>query len=176
MYTEYMQKISLTLGALILVGVLFMVFQKSPASQPLNENNTSATADLSGDKCYSRSVVATKELPFSVDEYMKLNFTDDTVIGTKFGFQAGPGVSNGYTGTLKGTRNDTEIVLDYAYTVEGSQNTETEIYAFAGETIEKINYVLVEKTDGLVPDRSQEVMRLQYVPVDCSVFETKLPK
>lgn len=128
------------------------------------------------EKCYTRSTIATTEKPFAVEEYIKLKFDKQKVEGFKFGFQSGPGYSNGYNGTLIGNVINGEILVDFAYTVEGSKNTEEEVYIKKGESLEKIQYQLLEKGKKLVPDRNKEVNRLPYPAIDCKIYEEKLPR
>ena len=128
------------------------------------------------EKCYSRTTIATTEKPFAVEEYIKLKFDKQKVEGYKFGFQSGPGYSNGYNGTLIGTITNADILVDFAYTVEGSKNTEEEVYIKKDESIEKIQYQLLEKGNKLVPDRNKEVNRLLYPPIDCKIYEEKLSR
>lgn len=161
---------------LTIVLIFLSFFILKPNNKKIMENNPANVTQDSSENCYARSTEKTTDKPFSVDEYMKLKIEGTNVEGFKFGFQSGPGYSNGYNGTLLGTQTDTEILVDYAYIVEGSKNTEQEVYKEVNGSIERIQYVLTEKNNMLVPDRTQEVGRLMYSPIDCSIFEEKSPK
>ncbi len=168
-----MKKSLIVIIALFLVFISFFILK--PNNNKIVENTPVNVTQDSSENCYARSTEKTVDKPFSVDEYMKLKIEGTNVEGFKFGFQSGPGYSNGYNGTLLGIKTDTEILVDYAYIVEGSKNTEQEVYKQANGSIERIQYVLIEKNNMLVPDRTQEVNRLIYSPIDCSIFEEKSP-
>jgi hypothetical protein len=129
------------------------------------------------ESCYTYSAKETGGNPFSVEEYLKLKISGNNVEGLKFGFQSGLGYSSGYNGTLLGTKTGTEVIVDYSYaTAEGSHKTEQEVYKLDNESIEKIQYVLVDKGNVLVPDRTKEVNRFKYLPINCSILDEKLPR
>lgn len=178
-----MKKILTVVGIIAILAFLFVIYLiKNPNNQiekaeEIRENPPVVEVIESPyEKCYTRFTIATTEKPFAVKEYIKLKFNKQKVEGYKFGFQSGPGYSNGYNGTLIGTITNADILVDFAYIVEGSKNTEEEVYIKKDESIEKIQYQLLEKDNKLVPDRNKEVNRLNYPAIDCKVYEEKLPR
>ena len=97
-----------------------------------------------GKYCYVRKQEATTEAPYSAEEHITLNYDGRKVSGVKTGTQAGPDMTNGYEGTLEGLNMDGEMELTYAYTVEGSQNRELEIYAYIDGKLTKKRWPLKE--------------------------------
>lgn len=173
--------ISIIFIVLILAGILFIYTHpknqkiKVPDISIVQEVATTQN-DTQTEQCFYRITTKTEEKPFSVEEFMRLEFDGEKVTGMKFGFQDGPGYSNGYTGTLSGTQTPEEIVLYYAYTVEGSSNTEQEIYKMTGGGIERMQYQLIEKNNMLMPNRSSLVGSIPYTPFSCADFAEKVPK
>src|SRR3989344_203666 len=109
-----------------------------------------------GEYCFTRTQKATKDAPYNVEEHIVLNFDDSRVTGTKRGTQNGPNMNNGYEGTLEGSIIENEMELTYAYTIEGSQNRELEVYTFTNEDLVKKRWALKDKIINgksiLVPD------------------------
>ena len=136
---------------------------------------TITTIPTTGAYCFKRDQIATEEAPYSAQEFVVLIFEGTKVTGTKTGTQQGPGVSNGYTGTLEGAviTDDTssEIELTYAYVVEGSANRELEVYAFYdGKIFKKIWRLNESKINGfpiLVPDYVGEPALIEYQATSC---------
>jgi hypothetical protein len=130
-----------------------------------------------GKYCFYRKQIATEAEPYSSEESVVLNILNNIVTGTKTGVQSGPGVSNGFKGSLTGSVKDGEIEVVYAYTVEGSSGKEVEIYTFEGIDLTKLRYRLIDNFDGeLTPDRLDELKRLVYVKSNCEVENQKVEK
>jgi hypothetical protein len=169
----------LALGAVIVFG------QKKniPTAPPDNSIVTTAKS-----QCYGRTQTATTDAPYSVEEYVVLNFDGVHVTGTKKGTQAGPDMTNGYEGTLEGFMNEfatekeyiQQLELTYDYTVEGSHNRELEVYTFrclpesqseAGCDLVKNRWALTEsKINGrsiLVPDYKGDPTLITYEKETC---------
>ncbi len=164
-----MKKALLIIVIALAVGILF--FRNEPTPQP---NTVTQLQD--SELCFSRIAPATKTAPYSVEEYIKLSIDKNNgVTGIKFGFQSGPDMTNGYTGTLAGMKKaNGEIVVDYAFTVEGSSNTEQEIYRMTGSMIEKFRYPLKEANKKLVPDTTKEVTLQKYQLMSCEDLNEKM--
>lgn len=120
-----------------------------------------------GDYCYSRNQVATPDAPYKVEEHVVLHIDKETVTGTKSGTQAGPDMTNGFTGTLTGNIKDNEIQLIYDYRVEGSANKEQEHYTFSENTLIKHQYQLIQGKDILVPNINTFVRDIIYIKEVC---------
>lgn len=158
-----------------LLGVMVISTNTTKNNPHVTDTLLVKNVAVPNEQCYSRMETATQEKPFSVEEYMHLKFDGEKVEGVKFGFQQGPGYSNGYTGTLSGIQNTTEVVLEYSYIVEGSRNTEQEIYHITSEGIERMQYKLLEKNNTLIPDRSAFVGRILYIPLSCAEVFQRMP-
>ena len=167
--------ISIVFIVLIFLTEVF-VSRRQEKEMPYIVQQVSVDEDKVKQQCFYRITTKTDEKLFSVEEYMRLEFDGENVKGNKFGFQDGPGYSNGYTGTLSGAKSQDELVLYYAYTVEGSSNTEQEIYKMTDGGIERIQYQLVEKDNILVPDRSLYVSNIPYTSFSCTDFDEKVPE
>jgi hypothetical protein len=127
-----------------------------------------ALTKIQGKTCYVYHQEATPEAPYAVDEYINIKVTDKDVVGTKLGTQKGPDMSNGYTGTMKGTiDNDGMITSVYSYSIEGSKNSEKEIYKVTPDGLDKIRYPLIEVKGMLVPDTTQESKIVTYGKTMC---------
>lgn len=180
MLSYNVKKILTVVSIIAILAFLFIIYlTKTPNKEIVEAPKNPPVVEVTEgpyEKCYSRATIATTEKPFAVEEYVKLKFDKQKVEGYKFGFQSGPGYSNGYSGTLIGTITDTDILVDFAYTVEGSKNTEEEVYLKKEGSLEKIQYQLLEKGKKLVPDRNKEVNRLLYPAIDCKIYEEKLPR
>jgi hypothetical protein len=120
-----------------------------------------------GRQCYAYSHEATASEPYTVTAFMDMTVKNGIVTGTKKGAQAGPDMTNGYTGTLTGTLDQNAITAVFSFTVEGSQNKEKEIYRTHKTGIEKLRYPLVEEDGMLVPDLTKEFKILRYTRADC---------
>ena len=118
--------------------------------------------------CFARSQVATTEAPYSVEEYIELKQVGTNFVGTKRGTQVGPGMSNGYVGTLTGSAKDGLITLIFDYVIEGSEQFEEEIYQMENENLVKLRYPLLESKNTLVPDKTQTPTRVVYTKADCA--------
>ncbi len=159
---------------LVLIVSSAVVIMKRKANMPPDISQRPAI--MKPEQCFVRITKKTDAEPFSVEEYMRLEFDGEKVEGIKFGFQDGPGYTNGYSGTITGTQNSKEITLDYAYIVEGSSNTEQEIYWLTNTGIDKIRYNLIEKNNMLVPDRSIDPQIIPYTSFSCAEFDKKIPQ
>lgn len=122
---------------------------------------------VDGRQCYTYNQEAVKDAPYKVDEFIDITIKGSIVTGTKRGTQAGPDMTNGYTGSLTGTLDKNIITAVYSYTVEGSKNKEKEIYQASKTGIEKLRYPLIEEGGILVPDKSKEFKTLLYSRVGC---------
>jgi hypothetical protein len=121
-----------------------------------------------GRQCYTYSHDATTGEPYTTSEFIDITISGNKVLGTKTGNQAGPDMTNGYTGTITGTLADNKISDAYAYTVEGSKNTEHEIYQAGLTGIDKLRYPLIDKFKaGLFPDTSKSYTIQHYSRVEC---------
>jgi len=120
-----------------------------------------------GKFCFSRNQIATEEAPYSVEEYIELNFNENMVSGFKKGMQAGPDMTNGYQGTLKGERVNDLVGVIFSYTIEGSAQKEKEEYLLKGGNLVKQRYSLVEDDDLLVPDKDSEMTEIGYIKDLC---------
>jgi hypothetical protein len=121
--------------------------------------------------CYAYHQEATPTAPYAVDEYVSITINGNEISGTKKGTQNGPDMTNGYEGTLTGSKEQDVMTLLFAYTIEGSQNTEKEIYQFVKTGIEKWRYPLIEEGGILVPDTTKYYKTLSYKTIDCATIE-----
>ncbi|HEY1041461.1 MAG TPA: hypothetical protein VGE63_01920 [Candidatus Paceibacterota bacterium] len=152
------------LVVVIIVAVVLLLIART--QKPGTNSDTVALAD--GTYCFAREQAATAEAPYSVSEKVQLTITGESVQGSKEGTQSGPDMTNGFTGQLTGTYKDNAMKLSYAYTVEGSQNTEVEDYIIEGKDLVKLQRPLKEEATGLVPDTSVEPKKITYTAVDCA--------
>jgi len=127
-----------------------------------------ATIKIQGKTCYAYHQEATLDAPYAVDEYINITITGNNITGIKKGTQSGPDMTNGYTGTLKGTVDKTTISTVFSYTIEGSNNSEKEIYNIVSNGLEKLRYPLKEEEGTLVPDTTKEYKTLSYNTIDCA--------
>lgn len=154
------------------VVILAIVFGYKAAKPPLTSDVlsiTQPTQNTTARICYSYHHTATTEAPYTVDEFIDLSITDTNVLGIKQGTQSGPDMSNGYSGTIVGTYDDNTIKGVFTYTIEGSQNSEKEIYAVNPSGLEKLRYPLYNEKGTLVPDVTKPFSVIAYQKVDCSV-------
>ncbi len=152
---------------LIFLAIFIMRFY---ANTPVQEIVVEPIAFVAtpGTYCFSRNQIATPDEPYSAEEHIVLHIADDkTVSGTKTGNQAGPDMTNGYTGTLSGALTDNTMELTYAYTVEGSSAKELEVYVMDTSTLTKKRWVLVEQDKVLVPDRVGDPKLIVYTKENC---------
>ena len=121
-----------------------------------------------GNQCYVYSHEATTDAPYTVNEFLNITIAGKNVSGTKTGTQKGPDMTNGYTGTIKGTL-DKNIINDvFSYIIEGSHNQEKEIYQANKTGIEKLRYPLIEQKGILIPDLTKPYQTLLYARVGCT--------
>ena len=167
--------ISLIVAVVIIVAVgIFFIFQTqkksvNPVSNPVAVEPIQQPVKLGdGRQCYAYSHDATKEQPVTSTEFIDMTISGNTVTGIKRGTQSGPELTNGYEGTLTGTLVGDTMNVAFAYTVEGSKNTEHEIYRAGLTGIDKLRYPLIDKyKDGLFPDTTKDVTLLHYARVGC---------
>lgn len=161
-----MKKISYILIVFAFLAGLFLFIKNIPDG-PVQPVVTDVADVTDGEYCYTRLQEATETAPYRVEEHVVLNISGDRVTGTKRGTQAGPDMTNGYTGDLKGTKTENNLELVYSYTVEGSQNKELELYTVSPEVLTKIRYVLIEKEGMLVPDKNTSAQNITYSKEPC---------
>ncbi len=178
-----MNKKTITSILILLIVGAFVVYLYSSLSEmaeidqqieentPIEKTNLPEVAIFAdGEQCYTYSHAATTNEPYKVSETMKINVRGGLATGTKSGTQEGPDMNNGYNGTLTGTIREGMLDVVFAYTIEGSQNKEKEIYRpRADQTgIEKLRYPLVEEKGILVPDTTKEMKVMFYSKVGCT--------
>jgi hypothetical protein len=110
-----------------------------------------------------------------VEEHITITIADGQVTGVKTGTQNGPDMTNGYGGTLTGTIDNSLLELTYAYTIEGSQGKELEIYSLELDNLVKNRWSLIDvKKNGeniLVPDMIGEPTLITYTKEVCSIIK-----
>jgi hypothetical protein len=152
----------------VIIAVLVITAPKSAVVPPVS-HGTDVVTIPTGNVCFEYHQAATDGAPYIVNEYLNMNISGTTVTGSKKGDQAGPDMTNGYEGTIMGTIAGDKATVNYVYTVEGSKNTEQEIYKFTKTGIDKLQYPLIDKyKDGLVPDTTKEYKLRSYRAVDCA--------
>lgn len=163
--------ISLTVIAVIViaVGIFFIVQSQKKDSVPEIPNITQQPIKLvDGRQCYTYSHNATKEEPVTSTEFIDMTIAGTKVTGTKRGTQSGPELTNGWEGTLTGDLVGDMMNVVFLYTVEGSKNTEHEMYQAGLTGIDKLRYPLIDKfKEGLFPDTTKEYKLLHYARVGC---------
>lgn len=117
--------------------------------------------------CFSRSQVATKEAPYTVEENIEIVMNENLISGTKSGTQAGPDMTNGYEGTLSGEIVDNLIVVIFNYMIEGSNQKEKEEYIFENQNLVKLRYKLKDDKGVLVPDKTDDPTKITYTKSIC---------
>jgi hypothetical protein len=117
--------------------------------------------------CYAYHQEATTSAPYKVDEFIRIVEKDGKITGIKKGSQSGPDMTNGYTGTLTGTVDGRNMQIDFAYIIEGSRNTERELYTRTDISLIKHRYRLVEGKGILVPDLKYFVHDIVYTSTPC---------
>lgn len=135
----------------------------------VTENEAGSEEILNGKFCFDRTQVATDEAPYSAEEYIEININENIVSGIKKGSQVGPGVSNGYEGTLSGEIQDGIIGVIFSYVIEGSAGKEKEEYVLRDGDLIKIRYNLIEEAGILVPDKTTESSEITYLKSDCLI-------
>jgi len=133
----------------------------------VTENEEGSEEILNGKFCFDRTQVATDEAPYSAEEYIELNINENMVSGIKNGSQVGPGVSNGYEGTLSGEIVNGTIGVIFSYVIEGSAGKEKEEYILREGDLIKIRYNLVEEDGILTPDKTTEPSEIAYLKSEC---------
>lgn len=161
-------KTKIIIFVVLVLGIGVVVYL-SAKNKPVPE--APSGVPTSGRYCFVRIQQATETAPYSSEEHVVLDFNGAQVSGIKKGTQAGPGVSNGFEGTLSGTTIEDEIELTYVYTVEGSEGRELEVYTFADKNLIKKRWVLEEKKINgeniLVPDYIGEPTLYTYTVEAC---------
>lgn len=122
--------------------------------------------------CFGRLQKATADAPYRVEEHMRLVQVAGKITGTKQGTQAGPDMTNGFTGTMRGEMKDDYLEFIYAYTIDGAAQKEFEVYTIDGANLIKQRYALSEATkDGdkvLIPNLTTTPLQQPYLSESCS--------
>jgi hypothetical protein len=165
--------------AFIVLIIIFLILEDRKISQISDESNTTDAVNLTnntnnqnfdGKYCYTYLQKATPEAPYAVEEHIFMSVVGDIVTGEKTGTQKGPDMTNGYYGALTGTKKGNDIEVIYAYTVEGSQNKEKELYVMSENSLDKKRYSLLEKNGMLVPDLNSTVRIISYAQESCEKY------
>jgi hypothetical protein len=153
----------------IAVGIYFIVQSQKKTTDPVIVEPVQQPMKLvDGRQCYTYSHQGTPDAPYTTYELIDMTIAGTKVIGTKRGTQSGPDMTNGYTGTITGTLAGDMINVAFAYIVEGSKNTEQEMYQASLTGIDRLQYPLIDKyKDGLFPDTSKPFKRISYARVGC---------
>jgi hypothetical protein len=77
-------------------------------------------------------------------------------------------MTNGYAGSLVGTRDANHLTLVFDYTIEGSSNREQELYDWTPTELHKLRYTLKESGTMLVPDLSTTPQTIIYTSIPCT--------
>lgn len=160
-------------GIVIAVGIYFIIQSQKKTADPavdavVTEPIQQPIKLVDGRQCYTYSHDATKEEPVTSTEFIDMTIAGTKVTGTKRGTQSGPELTNGWEGTLTGDLAGDTINVAFTYTVEGSKNTEHEIYQASLTGIDKLRYPLIDKyKDGLFPDTTKEYKLVHYARVGC---------
>ncbi len=153
--------------ALAAVGFFIWNHASKEPTRP-NTSTETTTSFTDGTYCYERNQAATPDAPYAVEENVRIIVSGTNVVGTKTGTQSGPDMSNGYEGTLAGIRQGNDMTVVFAYTVEGSQNKEQELYTWSEIGLTKHRYALVDKGNLLVPDMNGTLTNIEYELVTCN--------
>lgn len=180
--------IKILLVIIALVAVYFYAYRPMAVEAPLDntpipvenisprpEENIGSGPALSsnGRACFAYEQAATQEAPYEVKEFLDVTLSGSTVTGRKTGTQAGPDMTNGYQGSILGTKNAETLTLTYSYVIEGSAQKEQEEYVVEGLRLIKKRWPLVERNGILVPNKSAaQVGQQEYKPVECSTIPT----
>jgi hypothetical protein len=168
-----MNKQTKILIVLFLVAVkIFIVFwfnQNKPdfITNIASNSEISETVSLDGKYCFSRLQEATSDAPYRVEEYVTLDIKGENVSGIKRGFQSGPGMTNGYEGSLSGEISGDEMNLVFSFVIEGSEGKELELYKISENELQKYRHVLKEENSMLVPDLDTPVTVISYHVAVC---------
>ena len=179
-YNSFVKTIRIILLVLIIIGLFALATEKvwvpklvdkillaeniSIITSPIIQPNLTLT---DGRQCYTYNHEATKDAPYTVNEFLDITIAGKNVTGTKTGTQKGPDMTNGYTGTITGTLDKNTITDIFSYIIEGSHNQEKEIYHTSKTGITKLRYPLVEQKGILVPDLTTPYQTLSYARVGC---------
>lgn len=161
-----MKKIILLI--LVMATAVFVGYRYQ--TPPLTQIETVKTVQNTEPICFSHETVATEDAPYSVKETIKLLNIQGVITGEKRGTQEGPDMQNGFEGTITGTQVADRISVLYAYTVEGSKNTQEEEYRINGNILEQYRYPLIEKDGILKNDKSKTYDVLIYTKIPCESF------
>lgn len=157
--------------ASVCVGVWFSVYHKRAlAPDRISQDVPSMQGDIPVNDtpyCYAYHQDATAGAPYKVDEFIRIVEKEGNITGVKKGTQSGPDMTNGYTGTLTGVVDGQNMQLDFAYTIEGSRNTERELYTRTDTSLIKHRYRLVEGKGMLIPDMEYFVHDVVYTSTPC---------
>lgn len=161
------------IASVLLVGAYALYHYSNKAQAPVAPVVVSVPLAESRPYCFVYKHTATNDAPYTVEEHMNLTRVRGDITGTKRGTQAGPDMTNGYTGTLTGKANaEGSIELVYAYTVEGSDGKELELFTIQGENLVQERYPLIEgKRDGvtmLIPEQTKPAEALVYIQEPCA--------
>lgn len=165
--------ISLAVVIVIAMGIYFITQSQKKSIDPITnpvviEPTPQPLTFTQGRQCYTYAHQGTPDAPYTTSESIDMTIQGTQVTGTKQGTQSGPDMTNGYTGSLTGTIAGDTMTVNFAYTVEGSQNTEQELYTLTKSGIDKLQYPLIDAfKDGLFPDTTKEFTRREYVKVAC---------
>lgn len=164
--TWYSQAIAIVLFvAVFALGYRLGQRSMRATPDPLLDDGARILAD--GTHCFERTQEATDAAPYAVEERIEIAVAGDAVSGMKRGTQAGPDMTNGYEGSLAGTKTGDALDLVFSYTIEGSENSERELYELRGDTLVKMRYPLIEERGMLVPDMSARPSPVAYESVPC---------
>lgn len=161
-----MKKIIISVVFLGIIITAIILVKSAQPKELVQENEQSEI--VQGQYCFSRFQQATESAPYQVEEHIVLNILDGIVTGTKQGTQSGPDMTNGYQGNLDGTIKENVIEAVYAFTIEGSENKELEVYEMQNDSLVKMRWVLVDDGTMLVPDRTTDPAMIPYMTERCS--------
>lgn len=128
---------------------------------------TSGVLIPDGKYCYQYSQKATEKESYSVEEYSEIVINGNAVSGLIRGSQSGPDMSNGYDGSLEGTREGNTLKLRFKYVIEGSSGEEVQLYSIDENTLTKHRYELKEEGGVLVPNMDKFVKDIVSTKVSC---------
>lgn len=160
-YTPSMKKRYFLLIPIIVALALASRYRRRHQEVQPEPQSTLATT------CYERSVEGTSDAPYTVHETIQLTMNDTAVSGIKAGTQSGPDMSNGYEGTLDGSKTGNALDLIFSYVIEGSAQKEKEHYVIRNNDLVKYRYVLKEENGMLVPDTASSYTEQIYKQVSC---------
>lgn len=156
----------LILGTIVIVVVstVLLVLNKNKESEIIGIQND-IVQEFS--RCFMYEQRATEDAPYAVSERLRLDFINNIVSGKKSGTQTGPGMSNGYSGDIDGFVKGDTIEAVFSYIVEGSQNSEREVYKISEKELIKLRYELEESEGMLVPKLDNLVSEQKYQEISC---------